>query len=73
MNDDTKPGHRKLWHDLVERGVRAAVERGEPFAIEKVLNSVGILQWSLYRAQAFEYANKMLDAHRKATTQEAQP
>ncbi|WP_035348086.1 hypothetical protein [Edaphobacter aggregans] len=71
--DDTKPGSRKLWHDLVERAIRTAIDRGEPFEIEKVLNSVGILHWSLYRAEAFAYANKLLDAHRKATTQEAQP
>ncbi len=71
LKDDTKPGHRKLWHDLVERGLRAAIERGEPFEIEKVLNSVGILHWSPYRTQALEYATKMLDAHRKASTQEA--
>jgi hypothetical protein len=69
---DTKPGQRKLWHSLVEGGIRAAIERGEPFT-ERVLTSVGIHSLSLHRERAFEYANKMLDAHRKATTQEAQP
>jgi hypothetical protein len=70
MNDDTKPGHRKLWHNLVERAVQTAIERGQPFTIEKVLDSVGILHWSPYRTQAFEHATKMLDAQRKASTQE---
>jgi hypothetical protein len=58
MKDDAKPGHRKLWHDLVERGIRAAIERGEPFEIENVLNRVGILHGPLYRTQALEYAKQ---------------
>jgi hypothetical protein len=72
MKDDTKPSHRKLWHDLVDRAVQTAMASGTPFTVERVLDSVGIHSLSLHRERAFEYANKMLDAHRKATTQEAQ-
>jgi hypothetical protein len=68
MNDDARPSHRKLWHDLVERAVRAAIERGEPFTVERVLNSVGIHSLSLHRSMAHEYATKMVAAHNKAAT-----
>jgi hypothetical protein len=67
-NDDTKPSHRKLWHDLVDRAVHTAIASGTPFTVERVLDSVGIHSLSLHRERAVEYATKMLDAHTKAAT-----
>ena len=70
MKDDPRPGHRKLWHDLVERGIRAATASGKPFTIEKMLDSVGILSWAPSRGQAFIYANKMLNPDQKSNPDE---
>jgi hypothetical protein len=57
---------RKLCHALIDSGLATAIASGKPFTIERVLDSIGIHSLSLHRAQAFEYATKMLDAHRKA-------
>ena len=70
MNDITRPGHTKLWHAVVERAIQTAQQSGEPFTVEAVLNSIGILSWAPYRSQAFAYANKMLDPDQKANYNE---
>jgi len=62
MSDDTKPGHRKLWCDLVDRGVRTAIASGKPVNVERILDSIGIFHWAPYRTQALEYAEKLLKA-----------
>jgi hypothetical protein len=58
-NDDP---HRKLWHALVDNAVARATTSGEPFTVEDVLDSIGILRWVPYRAQALTYATKMITA-----------
>jgi hypothetical protein len=73
MNDDAKPGPRRLWHSLVENGIATAIPSGTPFTVERVLDSVGIHSLSLHRERAFEYANKMLAAHTKAATTNPRP
>lgn len=70
MQDKSKPGHRKLWCDLVDRGLATAIASGKPFSVERVLDSVGILSWAPYRGQAFIYANKMLNPDQKANPDE---
>ncbi|MBB5329200.1 hypothetical protein, partial [Tunturiibacter gelidoferens] len=54
-SDDRKP-----WHALVEKALRTAQNRGVPFTIEQMLNGVGLFSWTLDRAQAITYANKLL-------------
>jgi hypothetical protein len=53
---------RKVWHSLVEIGVRAAMQRGGAVDVDKLLNSVGLFSWAPHRTQAHEYAMKLLDA-----------
>jgi hypothetical protein len=50
----------KPWHTLVEKALRAALDRHEPFTVEQVLNGVGLFSWTLDRAQAVVYANKLI-------------
>jgi predicted N-formylglutamate amidohydrolase len=50
----------KPWHASVEKALRAAQDRGEPFTIESVLNGVGLFSWTLDREQAVVFANKLL-------------
>jgi hypothetical protein len=67
-SEDSKPGTRKLWHDSVERAVQTAAASGKPFTVGQVLDRIGVFTWAPYRAQAFEYANKMLATANKAAT-----
>jgi hypothetical protein len=60
MTNETKPGHTKLWHSLVERAVVNAQRRGKPFTIADVLDSVGVFTWAPHRAQAEAYAAQLV-------------
>lgn len=64
--NNTNPANRKLWCDLVDRGLATTIASGKPFSVERVPDSVGILHWAPYRSQAFTYATAMLDAAKKA-------
>jgi hypothetical protein len=57
---------RKLWHDLVDRSIAAAVANRRPLNAEKLLDAVGIFAWATSRPAALEYVNKQLCAHTKA-------
>jgi len=54
------PDVNKPWHALVRKALRAAQDRHEPFTVEQVLNGAGLLSWTLDRAQAVIYAEKLL-------------
>jgi hypothetical protein len=61
----TSDPNRKLWHAIVERAVTTAQQRGTPFTVEDVLDSIGVFSWVTYRQQALTFANKMLATHTK--------
>jgi hypothetical protein len=71
MQDDAKPGSRKLWCDLIDSAIRLSLKRGEVLDAERLLDSCGIFHWSMYRQQARAYAQQLIDAHAKAATKGA--
>jgi hypothetical protein len=61
MQDDSKPGTRKLWRALIDRAISNGQRRGEALTVEAVLNSCGIFSWAPSRQRAHAYATKMLN------------
>jgi hypothetical protein len=60
-HDDRKNG-RPFWCDLVDRGINAAIAKGKPPNVERVLATAGLLPWTPYRVEARTYTIKMLEA-----------
>jgi hypothetical protein len=60
QTDDSRK--RPMWCGLVDRAVQDAVLSGRPFAVEELLNGIGIFRWSPYRERAVTYAKKIIGA-----------
>ena len=62
MTTSNSDRQRKLWHALIDRGLATAIASGEPFTVERVLDSVGIHSLTLHHsiAQAVLRRNRHL-------------
>jgi hypothetical protein len=66
MRNSTTPNpaiatvNRRVWHSLVEMGIRRARRRGGPVDVDEVLDSVGLFRWATGHAEARAYALELL-------------